>query len=100
MRVLVLTAIGLMFAIPHFATGEARSEAIGNWPFYAGDAGGSRYSPLDQINKTNVVQLKPALELHTSDVSNSNEGRPKNEYASTPISFAGTQFFITPILTS
>jgi glucose dehydrogenase len=24
-------------------------------------AGGSRYSPLDQINKTNVVQLKPVI---------------------------------------
>src|SRR6202043_1392532 len=45
MRVLVLTAIGLMSAIAHFAAGEARSEAIGNWAFYAGDAGGSRYSP-------------------------------------------------------
>ena len=76
MRVLVLTAIGLMSVIPHFVAGEPRSEAIGNWAFYAGDAGGSRYSPLDQINKTNVVQLKPAWELHTGDVSDGSDGQP------------------------
>src|SRR5216684_9258730 len=96
MRVLVLTAIGLMSAIPHFAAGEARSEAIGNWAFYAGDAGGSRYSPLDQINKTNVVQLKPAWELHTGDVSDGSDGRPKSEFEATPIVVAGTMFLSTP----
>ena len=96
MRLLVLTAIGLMSAIPHFAAGEARSEAIGNWAFYAGDAGGSRYSPLDQINKTNVVQLKPAWELHTGDVSDGSDGRPKSEFETTPIVVAGTMFLSTP----
>src|SRR6202171_4453903 len=96
MRVLVLTAIGLMSAIPHFAAGEARSEAIGNWAFYAGDAGGSRYSPLDQINKTNVVELKPAWELHTGDVSDGSDGRPKSEFEATPIVVAGTMFLSTP----
>src|SRR5450755_471251 len=96
MRVLVLTAIGLMSAVPHFAAGEQRSEAIGNWAFYAGDAGGSRYSPLDQINKTNVVQLKPAWELHTGDVSDGSDGRPKSEFETTPIVVVGTMFLSTP----
>src|SRR5690606_40865680 len=30
-----------------------------NWPIYGGNDLGNRYSPLDQINKTNVEGLKP-----------------------------------------
>src|SRR5215510_5519152 len=35
----------------HGATG-------GEWRQYGGDAGGTKYSPLDQINATNVKQLQ------------------------------------------
>src|SRR5215471_3352270 len=31
-----------------------------DWPVYGHDSGGSRYSPLTQINTTNVSRLKPA----------------------------------------
>lgn len=33
-------------------------ETGANWPIYGGNALGNRYSPLDQINKTNVGELK------------------------------------------
>jgi glucose dehydrogenase len=58
MRAPALAAICLIFAISHPAA-ETASGTAGNWPFYGGDAGGSRYSPLDQITKSNVAQLKP-----------------------------------------
>lgn len=40
-----------------------------NWPFYLGDNLNSHYSPLSQINKTNVTELKVAWEYHTGDLS-------------------------------
>jgi quinoprotein glucose dehydrogenase len=90
-----LATIYLMTATCPLAAGEAPGMA-GNWPFYAGDAGGSRYSPLDQINTANVTQLKPAWEIHTGDVSDGTNGRPKSEFETTPIVVDGTMFLTTP----
>jgi len=39
------------------------------WRQYGGDAGASRYSPLDQINPSNVKRLKVAWVHHTEDAS-------------------------------
>ena len=36
-----------------------------DWPTYAGQEGGTRYSPLVQINRDNVDQLEVAWEYHT-----------------------------------
>jgi len=76
--------------------GAEMSGNAGDWGWYGGDAGGSRYSPLDQINKTNVGQLKPAWELHIGDVSDGSNGRPKSEFEATPIVVAGTMYLSTP----
>jgi len=36
-----------------------------DWPVYGHDAGGMRYSPLKQINASNVSQLQRAWTYHT-----------------------------------
>src|ERR1700716_4597331 len=95
MRSSTLAAICLIFATSHPAA-ETPGEAAGNWAFYGGDAGGSRYSPLDQITKSNVAQLKPIWEFHTGDVSDGSNGRPRSEVEATPIVVAGTMFLSTP----
>ena len=41
----------------------------GEWPFYGGDSGGSRFSPLTQIGPSNVGRLKVAWIYHTGHVS-------------------------------
>jgi len=96
MRMPGLTLVCLMSAISPLAAAEAPAGADGNWAFYGGDAGGSRYSRLDQINKDNVTELKPAWEIHTGDVSDGSDGRPKSEFEATPIVVAGTMFLSTP----
>jgi quinoprotein glucose dehydrogenase len=96
MRMRVLNLIGLMAAISPLAAAEAPRGAAGNWAFYGGDAGGSRYSQLDQINTANVAELKPAWEIHTGDVSDGSDGRSKSEFEATPIVVAGTMFLSTP----
>jgi quinoprotein glucose dehydrogenase len=95
MRASIFAALCLVAATTPLAAGEAPGIA-GNWPFYAGDAGGSRYSSLDQINTANVSELKPAWEIHTGDVSDGTGGRPKSEFETTPIVVAGTMFLTTP----
>ena len=51
---------------------------IADWPYYGGDAGGSRYSPLTQINRSNVARLTLAWEYHTGDVSDGSDNRRKS----------------------
>src|ERR1700722_6928066 len=92
----LLTAVLPMAAIAPLAAAEAPRSAAGDWAFYGGDAGGSRYSQLDQINKANVAELKPAWEFRTGDVSDGSDGRPKSEFEATPIVVAGTMFLTTP----
>ena len=39
--------------------GVAQHGAVGGeWREYSGDTGASKYSPLDQINRSNVAQLR------------------------------------------
>jgi quinoprotein glucose dehydrogenase len=92
---LLATAICVITATSSVLGAEMSGNA-GDWGWYGGDAGGSRYSPLDQINKTNVGQLKPAWELHVGDVSDGSNGRPKSEFEATPIVVAGTMYLSTP----
>jgi quinoprotein glucose dehydrogenase len=69
---------------------------IAEWPYYGGDAGGTRYSQLTQINKTNVAALKVAWEFHTGDVSDGSNGRRKSAFETTPIVVEGTMYLTTP----
>jgi glucose dehydrogenase len=74
----------------------AADGAIVDWPYYGGDAGGSRYSPLTQIDRSNVAELKPAWEYHTGDISDGSDNRRKSEFEATPIVADGTMYFSTP----
>jgi len=38
-----------------------------DWPDHGGDRGGSRFSPLTQINRDNVHQLEPVWSFRTGD---------------------------------
>lgn len=60
------------------------------WQTYNGDYGGSHYSELDQINRTNVKQLKLAWTWHAVDKGNTIECNP--------IIISGVMFLTTPSL--
>jgi glucose dehydrogenase len=47
-----------------------------DWPTYGHDPGGMRYSPLTQINSTNVQKLRRAWTYHTGDTGNQFEATP------------------------
>lgn len=63
-----------------------------DWAFYGHDAGGSRYSPLTQINRQNVANLKVAWTFHVEDISDGSNGRKRSGLETTPILVDGTLY--------
>jgi quinoprotein glucose dehydrogenase len=55
------------------------------WPVWGGDAGGMRYSTLEQIRPDNIDQLQLAWEYRTGDVFDSDSARFKQMLTVTPL---------------
>src|SRR5437899_12420927 len=66
------------------------------WPAYAGDSGGSKYSRLKQINRENVVRLKVAWTFHTGDRSDGSEYPTRSAFEGTPLVIDGVMYVTTP----
>ncbi|MCZ6514283.1 MAG: pyrroloquinoline quinone-dependent dehydrogenase [Acidobacteria bacterium] len=66
------------------------------WPFYGGDAGGMKFSPLDRINKTNVAKLQVAWTYDTGDVSDGTVYPVRSAFESTPLVVDGVMYVTTP----
>ena len=66
----------------------------GDWKFYSGDNGAKKYSPLDQINKSNVANLKIAWRRPQVDASllQGQSIRLLNNFRSTPIMVDGVLY--------
>jgi quinoprotein glucose dehydrogenase len=67
----------------------------GEWAYYGGDPGGSRFSPLTQINRTNVQNLKIAWIYHTGDVSDGSKHPRRSGFEATPIMVDGVLYLST-----
>jgi len=78
-RLLVAIAVGSVLC----AAGDGR-----DWPAYGGHPDGTRYSPLKQINRSNVSRLQVAWTYDTAD----GPGDPQTQ----PIMVAGVLFGVTP----
>ena len=97
MRAVALASLLLVAAVGvSLSAAEPTDGGIADWTYYGGDPGGSRYSPLTQINKSNVAELKAAWEYHTGDVSDGSDNRRKSEFETTPIVADGTMYLSTP----
>jgi len=69
------------------------------WRFYGGDAGGTRSSPLRQINRQNVGSLKRAWTYHIGEADRMGNGTDRHRVApfeSTPLVIDDTLYFSTP----
>jgi quinoprotein glucose dehydrogenase len=88
MRILLI-ALWLLVAAP--------AAAQGDWPVYGGDAGGQRFSPLDQIDRTNVARLEVAWKIRTGDLD-ADPGPPGHmAFQATPILVDGLLVLPTPL---
>ena len=68
------------------------------WPNYGNDAGGMRFSPLKQINASNVNQLTVAWTFRTGGLEHykGTSAEEKAAFEATPLMVDGTLFFSTP----
>lgn len=95
---LIGSCAALMLALVYPAHGQevADQDAWGDWPSFGNDAGGSQYSPLDQIDKTNVGKLKIAWSHRSGDFSYKGSSTGGSNMEVTPIHANGTLYYCTP----
>ncbi len=86
------TAILVFAAIAVGAFGQ------NDWPVYGHDSGGMRFSPLDQINSTNVDRLRRAWTYHTGEHPSTAGPRGQRQVAfeTTPVIVDGVLYLSTP----
>jgi quinoprotein glucose dehydrogenase len=94
-RVLAVAIILLLTAVGFHVTARpqrSRSPLQADWLNVGNDKGGTRYSPLRQINKDNVKNLRVAWVYHTGDASNG------STIECSPIVVEGVMFVTTAAL--
>ena len=93
MRQITATKMGTIFAfalLGFVQTGTAqRGAASGEWRHYGGDAGGTKYSPLDQINASNVNKLQIVWRWKTSSLGQAAD----YNWQATPLMAGDTLYF-------
>jgi len=85
----LLLALSLQSPVP-------APQPLGDWPAYGRDPGGARFSPLTQIDRTNVTRLQVAWTYHAGipDMSSMSHRPPSLEV--TPLVVDGLMYVITP----
>jgi quinoprotein glucose dehydrogenase len=81
----------ILLSLPR-ASAPAQRPAATEWPAYGGDAGGSRFAPLTQIDRSNVASLQPAWRYRTGELEPGSRS-----FEATPILVDGTLFLSTPL---
>ncbi len=90
----VFALIGLL-ASAAFAQSDSPREV--DWPVYGHDPGGTKYSPLSDINKGNVKKLSMAWTFHSGDIYDPNgHGGKQSAFECTPLFIDGTLYLTTP----
>src|SRR5204863_2398528 len=67
-----------------------------DWPFYGGDQGGTKYSPVADINRDSVARLAPAWEWSTGEKPLSDFGTRPGAFEVTPLMIDNVLYFTTP----
>jgi quinoprotein glucose dehydrogenase len=89
--------VNLLLIIP-LAAGllAGASPRDSDWPVYGHDAGGTKYSPLAQIDRHNVTRLQIAWTFHTMDMYDpKGHGGKKSAFECTPLFVDGTLYVTT-----
>ena len=76
--------------------GSSLASHAQEWPHYGNDIGGSKYSPLKQINKQTVTRLKEAWTYHTGDISDGTTYPVRSAFECTPLVVDGVMYVSTP----
>jgi quinoprotein glucose dehydrogenase len=66
------------------------------WPYYGGDPGGSRYSPLADISSENIQRLQVAWQWKHWETPLAEYGTTPGFFENTPLMIAGVLYVTTP----
>jgi quinoprotein glucose dehydrogenase len=92
-----LSGVLIIAVLAARSPGEEKAEkAVADWPAYGRDPGGSRYSPLGQINRSNVQKLHVAWTYRTGEDPGKSVVGNKAAFEATPIMVDGTLYLSTP----
>lgn len=91
LRFLVSLVLLASEALPVLAAPEVPATRH-EWPVYGGDFAGTKFSPLAQINRTNVQQLAPAWMYRCDDM----RVRPASTIECNPLIVDGALYLTTP----
>jgi quinoprotein glucose dehydrogenase len=92
LRLILLVLLFVFLSWPVSAQ-TANSE----WRYYGGDEGGSRFSPLAQINTSNVQSLKRAWTYHTGELDlGLRTASFQASFSCTPLVVDGVMYLSTP----
>ncbi len=97
-RSLLTLAALLSIACGETPPAPALDGPVAGWSHHGGDAGGTRYSPLTQVNRENVRFLEPAWVHRSGDwASERSDSPPRTSYQATPILDDETLYFCSPL---
>ena len=68
----------------------------GDWRYWGGDAGGTKYSSLSQITKKNVKSLRVAWTFDVGDMSDGANHPTRSTFEATPLVVDGVLYVSTP----
>src|SRR5215510_15858630 len=96
LTVIALVALGSWEAVRNSSVAADGAKQESGWPAYGRDPGGSRYSPLSQINRGNVGQLKVAWTYGAGFADIKAASAKKAAFEATPILVDGLLYLTTP----
>jgi quinoprotein glucose dehydrogenase len=94
-RTLLLSALFATLAAASPPPMNAQAPDASDWGFYGGDIYGNRFSSLDQIDRSNVAQLRPAWEYHTGETGEGFASEGKLTFEATPVLAFGNLYVST-----
>jgi glucose dehydrogenase len=85
-------------AAPIVARQAARGAAdrAREWPYYGADPGGTKFSPLDDVNQANAARLAVAWQWTTGEKALAEFGTRPGNFQATPIMIGNVLYLSTP----
>jgi glucose dehydrogenase len=88
----------LLSSFPVFAQKSSKKSVAGqDWPNVGRDLGGTRHSPLTQIDRSNVSKLQVAWTFDTEDFSDGKDLPSRSSFAATPLAIDNVLYIPSPM---
>src|SRR5204862_3827847 len=89
---ILFAAAAISTVPPHQDLGNIEQD----WPFYGGDQGGTKFSPLVDINRETVARLAPAWEWTPGEKALPEFGTRPGAFEATPLMIDNDLYLTTP----